>query len=194
MDVVRGTPYVFMLCAEILSHVIREKRDIKGIVRYDREVKLSQYADDTTIYLSGDREGLCGAMRVLEWFRKISGLAINKDKTSVMKIGALRGRSISWEGKFGLKWTTEFAVLGIKYNIDNMETILVTDDNICTKVSDIKKLISIWNTRSLTTYGKVVIVRSLLLSKITHILLSLPTPSDVALSQLDQLFFLIFVV
>ena len=53
-------------------------------------------------------------MRVLEWFRKITGLAINKDKTSVIKIGALRGRSVSWEGKFGLKWTTEFEVLGIK--------------------------------------------------------------------------------
>ena len=84
-------------------------------------------------------------MRVLEWYRKVSGLAINKDKTKVIKIGALRGRSISWEGKFGLNWTTEFEVLGIKYNIDKMESI--TDDNISAKVSDIKKLISIWSTR-----------------------------------------------
>ena len=100
------SPYVFVLCAEILSHVIREKKDIKGIVVYDKETKLTQYADDTTIFLGGDKASLCGVMRVLDWFRKISGLAINKDKTSVIKIGALRGRSVSWEGKFGLKWTT----------------------------------------------------------------------------------------
>ena len=181
------SPYVFVLCAEILSHVIREKKDIKGIVVYDKETKLSQYADDTTIYLGGDKESLCGVMRVLEWFRKVSGLAINKDKTNVIKIGALRGRSITWEGKFGLKWTTEFEVLGIKYNIDKMESI--TDDNISSKLSEIKKLISIWSTRSLTPYGKVVIIRSLLMSKITHILLSLPTPSKTAISQLEQLFF-----
>ena len=68
-----------------------------------------------------------------------------------------------------------------------METI--TDGNILLKLSDIKKLISIWNTRSLTPYGKVVIIRSLLMSKITHILLSLPTPSDTTFAQLDQLFF-----
>ena len=66
---------------------------------------------------------------------------VNKDKTSVIKIGALRGRSVSWEGKFGLKWTTEFEVLGIKYNIDSMETI--SDDNVSAKIADIKKLIAI---------------------------------------------------
>ena len=97
----------------------------------------------------------------------------------------MRGRSTSWEGKSGLKRTTEVEVLGIKYRIDNMESI--TDDNITVKISDIKKLIAIWNTTTLTPYGKVVITKSLLISKITHILLSLPTPSDMAPSQLDQL-------
>ena len=63
----------------------------------------------------------------------------------------------------------------------------ITDDNITVKISDSKKLIAIWNTRTLTPYGKVVIIKSLLMSKITHILLPLPTPSDIALSQLDQL-------
>ena len=176
-----------MLCAEILSHVIREKQDIKGIMVYDKEVKLSQYADDTTIYLRGDRESRCGVMRVLEWFRKVSGLSINRDKTSVVKLGVLRGRSMSWEGKFGLKWTSVFEVLGVKYDIDKMETI--TDDNISLKLSEIKKLISIWSSRALTPYGKVVIIKSLLMSKITHILLSLPTPSDRMFAQLDNIFF-----
>ena len=176
-----------MLCAEILSHVIREKNDIKGIMVYDKEVKLSQYADATTIYLRGDRESLCGVMRVLDWFKKISGLAINRDKTSVIKLGELRGRSMSWEGKFGLKWTSVFEVLGVKYDIDKMETI--TDDNISLKLSEIKQLISIWSSRALTPYGKVVIIKSLLMSKITHILLSLPTPSESSFAQLDSLFF-----
>ena len=181
------SPYVFVLCAEILSHVIREKNDIKGIMVYDKEVKLSQYADDTTIYLRGDRESLCGVMRVLDWFKKISGLAINRDKTSVIKRGALRGRSMSWEGKFGLKWTSVFEVLGVKYDIDKMETI--TDDNISLKLSEIKQLISIWSSRALTPYGKGVIIKSLLMSKITHMLLSLPTPSESSFAQLDSLFF-----
>ena len=66
-----------------------------------------------------------------------------------------------------------------------METI--TDDNISYKITDIKKLISVWNTRQLTSYGKVVI-KSLLMSEITHILLSLPSPSQQAITQLEGLF------
>ena len=64
------SPYIFVLCAEILSHVIREKTDIKGIKVFDTEVKLSTYADDTTLYLNADKESLSGAMRVLDWFKK----------------------------------------------------------------------------------------------------------------------------
>ena len=94
---------------------------------------------------------------------------------------------MSWEGKFGLKWTSVFEVHGVKYDIDKMETI--TDDNISLKLSEIKQLISIWSSRALTPYGKVVIIKSLLMSKITHILLSLPTPSESAFAQLDSLFF-----
>ena len=113
-------------------------------------------------------------MRVLEWFKKISGLSVNKEKTKVIKIGPLRDRSITWEGKYGLKWTDEFDVLGISYNINNMGEI--TELNISDKIKDIKKLISVWKIRKLTPYGKVVLIKSLLYSKFTHILLSLPSP------------------
>ena len=180
------SPYIFVLCAEILSHVIRENNNIKGIIVHDRESKLTQYADDTTIFLGGDKESLCCVMRVLEWFRKVSGLAINIDKTNVVKIGALRGRSIPWEGKFGMKWVTDFEILGIKYKINHMDTI--TDDNILGKLAEIKNLIHVWNSRCLSPYGKITIVESLLLSKITHILLSLPTPSQHMFSRLESIF------
>ena len=78
-------------------------------------------------------------------------------------------------------------MLGVKYDIDKMETI--TDDNIALKLSEIKQLISIWSSRALTPYGKVVIIKSLLMSKITHILRSLSTPSENTFAQLDNLFF-----
>ena len=82
------SPYVLVLCAEILSHVIPENKDIKGIMVYDEVVNLSEHAVNTTVFLNGDKGSLCGVLRILEWFRKVSGLAINKDKTNVVKIGA----------------------------------------------------------------------------------------------------------
>ena len=41
------SPYLFVICAEVLSHVIRENPDIKGIKIGGTEIKLSHYAHDT---------------------------------------------------------------------------------------------------------------------------------------------------
>ena len=152
------SPYIFVLCAEFLAQVIRENSDIKGIRVHNKEVKISLYADDTIIFLKAERESLCGAMRVLDWFKKISGLGVNKEKTKVVKIGSSMDRSIAWEGKYNLKWTDEFEVLVISYNICKMGEI--SEYNILNKIKDIKKIIAIWKTRKLTPYGKVVIIKS----------------------------------
>ena len=110
-----------------------------------------------------------------------TGLNINKDKTNVVKIGATRGRSIPWQGKFGLKWATTFEILGIHYDVNHMNEI--TEINIFKKLCEIKKLIRVWQSRNLTPYGKVTIIKSLLLSKITHMLLSLSSPNYFVLKK-----------
>ena len=180
------SPYLFVICAEVLSHVIRENKDIKGIMIGDIESKLSQYADDTTLFLKDDKDTLRCVIDVLRWFDKISGLAINRDKTKVIKIGAARDRRISWEGQFGLNWTHTFEVLGIEYDVFKLSEI--TELNLNSKIVKIKKLIRTWSTRKLTPYGKVTIVKSLLLSKITHILLSLPSPNPETFKTLENIF------
>ena len=74
---------------------------MKGIQVHDTEMLTSQYADDTTLFLNSDINSLKYAVRILKWFENVSGLAINNEKTKVVKIGALRGRSIPWQGKYG---------------------------------------------------------------------------------------------
>lgn len=44
-------PYLFLLCAEILSILIKQNNHIKGIFVNDKEHKISQYADDTLLTL-----------------------------------------------------------------------------------------------------------------------------------------------
>ena len=50
------SPYLFMLSAEILADAIRKKQRIIGIEINGIDVKLSQYADDTTLILDGSQE------------------------------------------------------------------------------------------------------------------------------------------
>jgi hypothetical protein len=47
------SPYLFLLCAEIFGIAIRRSENIKGFIFKFKELKLSQYADDTEILLDG---------------------------------------------------------------------------------------------------------------------------------------------
>lgn len=69
--------HIFLLCAEILEIFIKNNRDIKGIVIYGIEYKLSQYADDTSLVLDGSSKFTDGILRVWDYFADLSGLKIN---------------------------------------------------------------------------------------------------------------------
>jgi hypothetical protein len=96
-DVQRGTrqgdpisPYIFLLCAEILSVMIHENKDIRGIRVLDEEVLISQYADDTTFFLDGSRQSFVECIQVLKLYALFSGLKVNFDKSTVVWIGSCK--------------------------------------------------------------------------------------------------------
>ena len=55
-----------------------------------RVTKISQFADDTTL-ICRDTDALKESMKVLNDFRDISGLRLNKKKTKAMWIGSSKG-------------------------------------------------------------------------------------------------------
>ena len=93
---------------------------------------------------------------------------------------------IPWEGKYGMEGTDKFTILGIDYNVNEMGDI--TTLNVEKKINDIKKSIKLWQARKLSPYGKVTVIKSLFLSKITHLLLSLPSPQKTLFGEINTLF------
>ena len=166
--------------------LIRDCGDIKGIEVHGTEIFISQYEDDTTLFLEGTLEAIKRLMSILRWFKNVSGLGINVDKTKAVKLGATRDRSLYWEGRYGMEWTNKFTVLGINYDINDMGEIAST--NIEKKIIDIKKLIRLWQARKLSPYGKVTVIKSLFLSGITHLLLSLPSPKRSLFEEINSIF------
>ena len=61
--------------------------DIKGIKFKKSEILVSQFADDTTLYLDGSEKSFVHAIRTLQKFSKMTGLNMNYDKTNVAWIG-----------------------------------------------------------------------------------------------------------
>ena len=123
---------------------------------------------------------------ILQEFYLISGLKINVDKTKAIKFGATRDSGMDICDDLGLIWTKEFTSLGINYNIDEFDKI--TDLNIQPKILEMEKLIGLWKSRNLTLIGKITITKTLLLSKIIHILLSLPKPSEDTFRMMEEIF------
>ena len=44
------SPYLFILSAELLANKIRQDSTVKGLKIFGNEIKLSQFADDTTLF------------------------------------------------------------------------------------------------------------------------------------------------
>ena len=73
------SPYLFILSSEILSNKIRQDPNIKGIKIYENEIKLSQFADDITLF-NADLASLERALKIIDDFGKIAGLSLNVKK------------------------------------------------------------------------------------------------------------------
>ena len=180
------SPYLFILCGEILSTAIRNDKEIEGITIHDKEHKIGQYADDTSLYLKDSERVLSLALDALMWFYTISGLKINIKKTKVIRIGKIRETDRRYCKENDLEWVTEFVSLGINFNIRDMRNI--TNYNIENKLTEVQKLLNIWLLRNITPIGRIKVVKSLALSKLTHILLSLPSSSPECMEKLDKMF------
>ena len=74
------SPYLFILSVEILADAIRQKKEIRGITLNGKEIKLSQYADDTTFILDGSENSFLEALKMIELFGKKSSLKLNNRK------------------------------------------------------------------------------------------------------------------
>ena len=181
------SPYIFILCAEILAIKIRNNKNIKGLKINNNEFKLSQFADDTTVLLDGSSTSLNQTLEELSFFARISGLNVNFDKTQVVWIGAKKYSSDSIKTKWKLSWGSEqFKLLGITFDVDLNK---IQDINYKDKILKITNSIKAWKRRCLTPLGKITVIKTLLLPILNNLFLSLPNPSEQIIKQINNLFF-----
>ena len=159
------SPHLFILSAEVLATAIRKNTNIKGISVNDMEIKLSQYADDTTLILDGSDESLRSS---LAKFSKVSGLRLNDKKTEALWIGASIGNDkILLPGK-ELKWPKDkVKSLGIWIST-NPE--LSASLNYNEKLEKVKQILRCWKYRRLTLLGKITVIKSLAVSQLVYLL------------------------
>ena len=84
-------------------------------------------------------------LRLLDDFKKLSGLEVNPTKTKAMWIGSLRENKTN---PFGIKWPSEpIEFLGVYYSSDQK---LVHEKKLYKNLDSVKKVINIWSVRGLS--------------------------------------------
>ena len=147
------SPYLFILCAEVLADAIRNDNNIKGITVDGQEIKISLYADDTTLILDGSRASFQNSLQVLELFSLISGLRLNYKKTEVLWIGANAGSEEKLCPEHDLKWMkNKVKTLGVWLSTD---PIITKKANYDEKLTKLKASLSCWELRRLSLLGKI---------------------------------------
>ena len=70
------SPLLFNIVLEVLATAIREEKEIKG-VQIRKEVKLSLFADDMTLYIENPKDSIRKLLELSDEFSKVAGYKIN---------------------------------------------------------------------------------------------------------------------
>ena len=181
------SPYLFVLCVEILATMIRENFDIKGICINEVEHKISQFADDAQLMNNGDKMSFEKSLDTIEKYGRVSGLFLNTDKTQAIWLGSKRRSQIKYMPHLKIVWNpSQFKILGVWFTQDlkDCETI-----NYNEKFFEVKALFNTWSKRLITPLGRVAILKSLILSKLVHLWILLPDPPDDFVNNLQKMCF-----
>jgi hypothetical protein len=190
-DICRGvrqgdplSPYLYLLCAEILSKMICENECIKGIKIRGKDVLLSQFADDTALSLDGSRQSFVQAIEMLQRFAKMSGLNINYEKTQAIWMGNMKNSPIRYLRDMNFCWDPGiFKYLGIYFSTNYGEIVRLNFDG---KLQEIKMMLKKWSKRNLTPFGKITILKTFVLSKFIYLFIILPDPNEDYLTTLNN--------
>ena len=178
--------YLFLLGAEIMSLMVISNPDIVGIMIGQYEYNLVQFADDTTLMLDGTLHSLQSALNTLEIFGSISGLRMNKDKTKLIWIGRKKFVKDKLNISEKLTWgETDFSLLGLEFStfLDKIPLL-----NYNKALGKMKMEVNKWNKRHLTPFGKIVVIKTNILSKCIHLLSSIER-SDTFLKAVNKLIY-----
>lgn len=180
------SPYLFIVCAEVLGSAIRRDHSIRGIDILGVECKISQYADDTTLILDGSFSSLENAFKTLDNFALASGLKVNYEKSEALWIGKLRNSNETLFLQRKLTWARrKVKALGVWFStIEGASGQLNFEE----KIEKLKKTADNWQLRRLTLLGKITVIKSLLASQLVYILTPLPTDQKL-LEEINRLLF-----
>ena len=157
------SPFIFLCCSEVVAQKMNNNLQIKGIEMYEDLIALlSQFTDDTTLFLSYNLASLNAVIDTLEVVENNMGLKVNYNKTCLDRTGSLAGSQAKLYTRKKFVWSNKTVEsLGIWVCNDVKEANRINFESLIPKIESI---INTWSKRDLTIMGKVLIVDVLISS------------------------------
>ena len=158
--------YLFIITLEMFFIAVRSDDRINKLNIFDHNFILSAYADDTTFFVK-DLESVKVIFLLFDDFSSFSGFKLNLSKCEICGIGALKGDVTALCNIKNINLLTEsIKVLGIHFSYD---INLCHDKNFISTVRKIEGVLKVWKMRHLTLNGKIIIFKTLAISKIVFV-------------------------
>ena len=162
------SPLIFILQAEPLACAIRKNRNIIGFPlprskddnRDPVQVKINAYVDDAQLFNSTENS-IKESFELFERYERASGAKIHKTKTTGLYIGPWKTKTPEFTE---ITWTNNnVKTLGVHHGYQiNLHEIWME------KITKIKNCIQVWKSRNLSLKGKVLIIKTFLISQIGY--------------------------
>ena len=160
------SPHLFNCCGQVFSDLLTKNAKITGIVARDILNLLAQFADDTSLFLHGDDDNLMQVSNTLTYAYRNLGLKVNNEKTTIYRIGSLKNTNAKYYTQAAYAWDDPpVSTLGILVSTDMKEMARINLDPLVTNIQNTLKL---WEQRDLTLSGRVLIVNTLIESKLVY--------------------------
>ena len=158
--------YLFILALEVLFELIKNNDDIRGITIFNHNFLYTAFADDSTFFLN-ELLSVKNLVDTFKVFSLFSGLNANFSKCEIAGLGSLKGVLEAVCGLKSINLTTDtIKILGVHFSYNST---LKVQNSFLDTVKSIQQALRFWNRRILSLEGKIIIFKTLAISKIVYL-------------------------
>ena len=174
------SPLLYVLVAESLACAVRADPSIDGFPLPDstKRVKVSQYADDTSTFVTFD-VSMIALFNLFAQYELASGAKLNLTKCHGLLLGSWKTRT---SFQFAIQWSSaEIKVLGSRLNNDGTQ-------DWGPSLKKLETILQTWRSRKLSFRGRALIINSLGLSRFWYLGAVVPINKDL-ITQINKIIF-----
>ena len=168
--------YHFISEMEILFTLIKNNEKIQGLDILNYRFFYSAYSDDSTFFLR-NIDSMIELARIFKEFLSFSDLSPNMSKCEIGGFGSLKGVEKAVCGMENINLTKDAVkIIGISFSYNKA---IQNELNFKTTISKIQAVLELWRMRRLSLEGKIIVFKSLSISKIVYLFLLTNVPNNI---------------